>query len=76
MSQAPNGNLFIVVEDDTIIHGAYRAFKSASVVAENLSIRYKKDGFRVKAFQVHPEAVNYIERIEEIIKDPKMKNGR
>ena len=67
MSQAPLGDIFLLVENDTIIRGVFTKFKNATINLRRLEDFENKEGqFRIKIFQIVP---GLIEPLEKTIKE-------
>lgn len=60
MSQAPEGDVFLVVETDTIIRGVFTNFKNAGKWIVKLEIEEDKEEgtFRIKPFRIQKNLID------------------
>lgn len=52
MSQAPEGDVYLIIQDDTIIRGVFTSFKNAGRHIADLQDKNKASIFRIRAFRI------------------------
>lgn len=57
MSQAPEGDIFLVIKDDTFICGIFTVFKNAGKLIVELTEQYPKSSFKIKPFRIHTKLI-------------------
>lgn len=63
MSQAPEGDVYLVIQDDTIIVGVYTNFKNAGRLAGQLQDAHNKSVFRVRPYRINSNLIGPLEKM-------------